>query len=567
MKLPAVGGCSGSACGWRGFWLMGCRLDKYGRGGYAMRRESKEGKRMKRVLCLLCCLAMLLCALPSAARAGGGGVSDVMRVVNCSEWVSLREFPDTKSKRLAMVYLGELVNQCSWYNDEFALCDYHGKTGYILLKYLQMTAFTNYDEIMYNQMVVNCEEWASLRELPDTTSRRLAKVPIGAVVVACVKEGDAFVRCEYKKQVGYIAAAYLKKANYTVTKQDSKVVSKAQKAGYTAYRNPMTVVNTADWVSLREKASASSSRLARVPLGAQVSHCIQVSGQFVYCQYKNVWGYIKTEYLRSNDPRPTAAPAALPVPQPVTVPTVPALPTAAPAAPLWMPSAAPQPESAAASIGSFDHLPELPSYVAFQTAGETVVNFHAGNGYTVVTQRSTDERDAEEIMAVCYDLTGRPLWTVRKLCEEKGELHGVDAFIAGTEETPLLVLFCAGQGFTAYGVDGWGIEKWAVEDEAAKRVSGGITTAVDADGTVYAIGFHDAAPICISPEGSLRWAAVNDRPDVYWPQSIRILEDRIQVYYETPVDSENMCDVLSFTKEGARIMLQRMPRPSQEQTV
>jgi len=515
---------------------------------------------MKRVLCLLCCLAVLLCVLPSRARAA---VTDVMRVVNCSEWVSLREFPDTKSKRLATVYLGELVNECAWYNDEFALCNYHGKMGYIPLKYLQATAYSNYDEIMYNQMVVNCEEWVSLRELPDTTSKRLSKVPVGAVVVACVKEGDAFVRCEYKKQVGYIAAAYLKKANYTVSKQDSKVVSKAQKAGYTSFRNPMTVVNTADWVSLREKASASSARLARVPLGAQVSHCIQVSGQFVYCQYKNLWGYIKLEYLRSNDPRPTAAPAAYLTQIPVTAPTAAPVATMQPASS----AATLQPTAAASSAGSFDHLPQLPPYVAFQMVGETVVNYHAANGYTVVAQRSTDERDAEEIMAVCYDLTGKPLWTARKLSGENGELHSVDAFIAGTQEAPLLVLFCAGEGFAAYGVDGWGTEKWAVQDEAARQLSGGLVTAVDADGAIYAIGYYNAAPVCISTEGTLRWAAVNDNTSVYWPQSIRILEDRIQVYYETPVDNESLCDVLSFTKEGARIMLQRMPRPDQEQVL
>lgn len=542
---------------------------------------------MKRVLCLLCCLAMVLCALPSAARAGGGGVSDVMRVVNCSEWVSLREFPDTKSKRLATVYLGELVNQCSWYNDEFALCDYHGKTGYILLKYLQITAFSNYDEIMYNQMVVNCEEWASLRELPDTTSKRLAKVPVGAVVMACVKEGDAFVRCEYKKQVGYIAAAYLKKANYTVTKQDSKVVSKAQKAGYTAYRNPMTVVNTADWVSLREKASASSARLARVPLGAQVSHCIQVSGQFVYCKYKNVWGYIKTEYLRSNDPRPTAATAAPVINTTNTTntvnatyspnwlpPAVGATPTPVPiasstGAPSWLPvasaatpTAAPFIIPGASTVGSFDNLPALPPYTTFLNAGKTVLNYHAANGYTVVVQRSDDARETEDIMAMCYDVTGKPLWTAKETCPENGELYGTGAFIAGTQDAPLVVLFVSGQGFTAYGVDGWGTQRWAVKDEAAQRVSGGLTAVADADGTIFAIGYYSSAPICISPAGKLLWAAENDNASVYWPTDIVIGETAIDVYYDTPEEgSDDMCDVITYDKTtGARIMLQRRPR-------
>ena len=60
-------------------------------------------------------------------------------------------------------------------------------------------------------MVDNCREWVSLREAPDRGSRRLAKVPLYALVTdaewtdGC---GD-FLFCDYDGQTGYILSEYL----------------------------------------------------------------------------------------------------------------------------------------------------------------------------------------------------------------------------------------------------------------------------------------------------------------------------------------------------------------------
>ncbi len=61
-----------------------------------------------------------------------------MRVVRCSEYVSLRETRSTSSKRLAKVPLGALVLSIpeSGYANGFTECVYHGFTGYILSEYL-----------------------------------------------------------------------------------------------------------------------------------------------------------------------------------------------------------------------------------------------------------------------------------------------------------------------------------------------------------------------------------------------------------------------------------------------
>ena len=64
-----------------------------------------------------------------------------------------------------------------------------------------------------NMRVVNCSEYVSLREKPSTTSRRIAKVPLGAYVQAYGQTGD-FTLCVYEseEQEGYILTKYLEKA-------------------------------------------------------------------------------------------------------------------------------------------------------------------------------------------------------------------------------------------------------------------------------------------------------------------------------------------------------------------
>lgn len=89
---------------------------------------------MKRFLCLfLGCLVLCTAALAESTYHA------IMMVDHCEEWVSLREGPGTKYKRLAKVPLFALVTDAEWKKGygEFTRCEYNGKTGYILTKYLE----------------------------------------------------------------------------------------------------------------------------------------------------------------------------------------------------------------------------------------------------------------------------------------------------------------------------------------------------------------------------------------------------------------------------------------------
>lgn len=62
-----------------------------------------------------------------------------------------------------------------------------------------------------NMRVVKCGSFVSLRERHSTSSARLAKVPLGALVFAFTEEGETngFIRCVYQDEYGYILSEYL----------------------------------------------------------------------------------------------------------------------------------------------------------------------------------------------------------------------------------------------------------------------------------------------------------------------------------------------------------------------
>ena len=62
-----------------------------------------------------------------------------------------------------------------------------------------------------NMRVVKCKEFVSLREERSTASKRLAKIPLGALVLAFPEYGekDGFIYCVYQDEEGYVLAEYL----------------------------------------------------------------------------------------------------------------------------------------------------------------------------------------------------------------------------------------------------------------------------------------------------------------------------------------------------------------------
>lgn len=76
--------------------------------------------------------------------------------------------------------------------------------------YSEGVLYDDLDYLGYDTMVVaNCNEWASLRAQPSTSSDRIAEVPLGAIVTNCTGATNGFIACDYAGQSGYILAEYL----------------------------------------------------------------------------------------------------------------------------------------------------------------------------------------------------------------------------------------------------------------------------------------------------------------------------------------------------------------------
>ncbi len=127
-----------------------------------------------------------------------------MQIVNCKSYASLRSFPDTKADLIARVPLGSIVTNVFYEDDRFCYCLYGDQEGFILSDNLEWVSGGVNADWLGECVIVNCASFASLRELPDTSSARLAKVPLGSVVTDCYVVDERFACCTWDGITGYI---------------------------------------------------------------------------------------------------------------------------------------------------------------------------------------------------------------------------------------------------------------------------------------------------------------------------------------------------------------------------
>ena len=132
-----------------------------------------------------------------------------MQIINCQSYASLRSYPSTGADLLVRVPLGEIVTNVFYHDEKFSYCVYNGIEGYILNNNLSWVSggsgSQKYDSTWIGDAwIVNVGCWASLRELPDTSAYRLAKVPLGDMVTDCYYVNDRFACCTWKGMTGYI---------------------------------------------------------------------------------------------------------------------------------------------------------------------------------------------------------------------------------------------------------------------------------------------------------------------------------------------------------------------------
>lgn len=153
------------------------------------------------ILLSVCLVALLLCGCPAAcAEEEGYGCN--MVVVNCNDWVSLREMPSTHAEQLVKVPLGAVVTRCVPQGEEWIYAAYNGQQGYILSKYLRQCE----DVSLYSAMLVN--ECTDFSETMDSTEADVC-IPEGTIVRNCIVYSGGQASVEYGSRRVYVTAGNL----------------------------------------------------------------------------------------------------------------------------------------------------------------------------------------------------------------------------------------------------------------------------------------------------------------------------------------------------------------------
>ena len=238
-------------------------------------------KTVKRTLALALCLCLLLGAWGALAES-----FYARQIDGCDEYVNLREKPDSKSRSLEKVYIGEVV-MATRYNGSFSYCCYNGQYGYIRNEYLSAD-IRPWSEGTFR--VANCKEYISLREMPEKGAKVLARVPLGATLDAVYYHdggdtSDSFVYVKYNGQYGFVLWDYLEAEWH----EDGGMVARQ-------------IDGCDEYVNLRESPDSKSRSLEKVYIG-EVVMAAPYDDSFCYCCYNGKFGYIRGEYL-SADIRP-----------------------------------------------------------------------------------------------------------------------------------------------------------------------------------------------------------------------------------------------------------------------
>ena len=255
----------------------------------------------------------------------------------------------------------------------------------------------------------------------------------------------------------------------------------------------MEVVNCNEWVSLRQEPDVNSYRLKKIPLGAEVSNCQWYSDEFVFCEYDGAWGFVLSEYLSYIEPSyeydeygEYSGYEEYEVNEDI-----------------WQ-----EHSSFVSAVMNFEPL---------FTGGEVILDEKVGDCRIVAVRGLW----ADEVLRVCgYNEDLEPIWGYVTYVDYRTELNATDAFLAGPDWEPSLVISNADIGLVM--VDAYTGERIWYLDTDSLPLGGGLVHASDQYGNLYLTGYYTNELICVSMAGQVLWQEEPENPDVYWPYQIRL---------------------------------------------
>ncbi len=255
------------------------------------------------------------------------------------------------------------------------------------------------------------------------------------------------------------------------------------------YIGAMRVVKCNEYVSLREQPYKTTKALARVPLGAIVYNCstIPQKKSFVYAEYEGISGYILVKYLEK---APEFEPAVT--------------------------SAITKKMTMEELIGDAEIVLDWKDY-----------NISVVAAHEFITEKGI----RTEVLRVGCFIDGEPLWGHVETLQTYNDLTMLRAFIGGTEEDPMVVLYDGGYGLTMMDLLS-GSEKWTINAGTLNLGDAAAVAVNDENGIMYIAGTDGPDPVAITQEGRILWQSRPNDPELTEPCEIILKNDRILVRYK-----------------------------------
>lgn len=253
------------------------------------------------------------------------------------------------------------------------------------------------------------------------------------------------------------------------------------------YIGAMRVVKCKEYVTLRAEPYKSAKALAKVPLGAIVYNCSKIKQKksFVYAEYEGLQGYILLQYLET---APEFEPAVT--------------------------SAVTKKMSMEEVIGN----------------AEVVLDWKDFNISVVASHEFVkDGKVSREVLRIGCFIDGEPLWGHIETLDAYSDQHMLKAYIGGTEDDPMVMLYDGGYGLTMMDLLS-GSDRWTIMKGNCDLGDASIY-AVNDEGTMYIAGSNGPDPVAITQEGRILWKSSTRNPEVKHPYEINLKKDSIQVKY------------------------------------
>ena len=253
------------------------------------------------------------------------------------------------------------------------------------------------------------------------------------------------------------------------------------------YIGAMRVIRCKEYVTLRAEPYKTAKALAKVPLGAIVYNCSKIKQKksFVYAEYEGLQGYILLEYLET------------------------------------------APEYEPAVTSSVSRKMTMDELIG---TGDVVLDWKDFNISVIAAHEfvSEDKVNREILRVGCF-IDGDPLWGHIETMEAFGHQTFLKAFIGGTEDDPMVLLYDGGYGLTMIDLLS-GTERWTIM-KGNCDLGDAAVIAVNDEGIMYIAGSDGPDPVAITPEGRVLWKSSSRHPEVRHPYEILLERDCIQVKY------------------------------------